>query len=73
MVQFGLQIEPQFGFTFERVRELARFAEGVGFEYLWCSDHLFLDDRSEERNCWDCWTLLTGLALESSTSASARW
>ena len=66
MVQFGLQIEPQFGFTFERVRELARFAEGVGFEYLWCSDHLFLDDRSEERNCWDCWTLLTGLALESS-------
>ena len=67
MVQFGLQVEPQFGFTYERIRDLARLCEAAGFHSLWCSDHLFLDEQSQERNCWDAWTALAGLAVETRT------
>ena len=67
MVEIGLQIEPQFGFTYSRIRDLATLCESVGFNSLWCSDHFFLDGQSEERDCWDVWTVLTGLAVETST------
>ncbi len=67
MAQIGIQIEPQFGFTYGEIRDLALLCESTGFNSLWCSDHFFLDDRSEERNSWDCWTALTGLAVETKT------
>ncbi len=67
MAQFGLQIEPQFGFSYTEIRDLAHLCESAGFNSLWCSDHLFLDERSEERDCWECWTALAGLAVETST------
>lgn len=67
MVAFGLQIEPQFGFTYAGVRDLANLCESAGFNSLWCSDHFFLDGQSEERNCWECWTMLAGLAVETRT------
>ncbi len=65
MAQIGLQIEPQFGFTYEQVRDLARLCQAVGFNSLWCSDHLFLDAKSEERNCYDAWSLLSALAVDT--------
>ena len=67
MAQIGLQVEPQFGFTYGEIRELALLCESAGFNSLWCSDHFFLDAQSEERNSWDCWTALTGLAVETKT------
>lgn len=62
MTRFGIQIEPQFGFTYKEVVDLAKEAERLGFTALWASDHLFLDQHSEHRNCLDAWTLITGLA-----------
>jgi F420-dependent oxidoreductase-like protein len=62
MARFGIQIEPQFGFTFAQVAELAKEAERLGFTALWASDHLFWDAHSEQRNCLDAWTLITALA-----------
>ena len=66
MVEIGIQIEPQFGFSYGDVRDIALLCERVGFNSLWCSDHFFLDGQSEERNCFDPWTLLAGLARETS-------
>ena len=54
MAQIGIQIEPQFGFTYGEIRDLALLCESAGFNSLWCSDHFFLDAKSEERNSWDC-------------------
>ncbi len=62
MTRFGIQIEPQFGFTYPEVAEIAKEAERVDFTALWASDHIFFDDRSEQRNCLEAWTLLTALA-----------
>jgi F420-dependent oxidoreductase-like protein len=61
-MQFGIQIEPQFGFTFDDVREIALEAEARGFTGLWCSDHLFLNRDAVDTNCLEIWTLLAALA-----------
>jgi F420-dependent oxidoreductase-like protein len=62
MTRFGIQIEPQFGFTYTEVADLAKEAERLGFTALWASDHLFFDAHSARRNCLDTWTLITALA-----------
>jgi len=62
MTRFGIQIEPQFGFSYTEVADLAKQAERLGFTALWASDHLFFDAHSERRNCLDTWTLITALA-----------
>ena len=59
MTRFGIQIEPQFGFSYNEVADLAKEAERIGFDAMWVSDHLFWDAHSEQRNCMDAWTLLT--------------
>jgi len=66
-VRFGVQIEPQFGFSYEDIRAIAQLAEKNGFHSLWCSDHFFLDDKSETRNCLECWTVLSALARDTRT------
>ena len=39
MTRFGIQIEPQFGFTYQEVVSLAQDAERRGFTSMWLSDH----------------------------------
>lgn len=62
MTRFGIQIEPQFGFTFNDIADLAKEAERLGFTALWASDHLLWDAKSERRNCLDVWALMPALA-----------
>jgi F420-dependent oxidoreductase-like protein len=66
-IDFGIQIEPQYGFTYEMVREIATEAEALGFESIWVSDHLFMTDDSVGTNCLECWTTLTALARDTET------
>ncbi len=60
-VQFGIQIEPQFGFSFDEVKAIARDAEELGADGVWISDHLFLNDGSAKTDCLEAWTLLAAL------------
>lgn len=53
--------------TWEGVAEVARVAEGAGFDSVWVSDHLFLDwgkygGPSDPQGSLECWTTLAGLA-----------
>lgn len=66
-VNFGVQIEPQFGYTYEDIRAIAQEAESNRFHSLWCSDHFFLHDKAEEINCLECWTTLSALARDTTT------
>ncbi len=63
MARFGIQLEPMWGFSYEDFVRIARAAEGAGFDSLWVSDHLFLDEDSVDRNCFEAWTILTALAM----------
>ena len=66
-IDFGVQIEPQYGFTYETIRDIAREAESLGFESLWVSDHFFMTDVSVGTPCLECWTVLTALARDTET------
>lgn len=67
MIRFAIQIEPQFGFTFDEIVQVARTAEQTGCHALWTSDHLFWDTSSTQRYCLEPWTVLTALAPLTST------
>jgi F420-dependent oxidoreductase-like protein len=66
-MEFGIQIEPQFGYSFDDIRDIAREAEANAFVALWCSDHLFLNLQSEDRDCLETWTLLAALSQQTTT------
>jgi F420-dependent oxidoreductase-like protein len=64
-LDFGLQIEPQYGFTYDGIRGIAAEAESLGFESLWVSDHFFLTPESADTPCLECWTTLAALARDT--------
>src|SRR3954464_623972 len=64
-MDLGVQIEPQFGFSYEAVRDIARAAHTAGFTRLWVSDHLFLHKDSVATDCLEAWTLLAALARDT--------
>ncbi|MDH5450336.1 MAG: LLM class F420-dependent oxidoreductase [Candidatus Bathyarchaeota archaeon] len=64
-VKFGIQIEPQLGFDYESVEKIALQSEKSGYDSIWSSDHFFLNDTSEDRNCMEAWTLLAALASKT--------
>jgi F420-dependent oxidoreductase-like protein len=66
-VRFGIQIETQFGFSFDDVRQIAKDAEQGGFEAMWVCDHFFLDANSTQKNCLEAWTLLAALTQTTRT------
>lgn len=67
MPRFAVQIEPQWGFTYEEVAAVAAAAERSGWDALWLSDHILWDTDSTDRNCFEAWTLLAALATATST------
>lgn len=64
-VDFGVQIEPQYGFTYEAIRKIAEACESLNFESIWVSDHLFMTTDSVDIPCLECWTTLTSLARDT--------
>jgi F420-dependent oxidoreductase-like protein len=64
-MDLGVQIEPQFGFSYADVLGIAREAESAGFRALWVSDHLFLGPDAVATDCLEAWTLLAALAVDT--------
>ncbi len=64
-LDFGLQIEPQYGFSYEGIRGIAAEAERLGFESLWVSDHFFMTPESVDTPCLECWMTLAALARDT--------
>ncbi|MFW9954136.1 MAG: LLM class flavin-dependent oxidoreductase, partial [Candidatus Thorarchaeota archaeon] len=58
-MEFGIQIEPQFGFTHEEVVAIAETCVKNGFSTVWFSDHFMLDGASTDRSLLDPWLLMT--------------
>jgi alkanesulfonate monooxygenase len=66
-VRFALMIEPQQGLTYDDQLAVARTAERVGFEALFRSDHYASFPGDANGPATDAWTVLAGLARETST------
>ncbi len=66
-IDYGLQIEPQFGYEYSYLRDVARRVEATGFESMWASDHFLIRPDAVDVDCLEAWTLLTALAVETET------
>lgn len=63
MIDYGIQIEPQFGYEYSYLREVARRVEAAGFESFWASDHFLIRPDAVDVDCLEAWTLLTAIAV----------
>ena len=61
MTEFGIQIEPQFGFAPNEVEQIAEVGLANGFSTLWFSDHFMLDADAVDKVLLDPWLLMTAL------------
>jgi probable F420-dependent oxidoreductase len=63
-LKIGLQLpEVERVVRWPELRDMARLAEDVGFDSLWCGDHLLYREAGEDaRGPWEAWTLLAALA-----------
>jgi len=64
-LEFGLQIEPQFGFSYSDVLELSEKALQNGFTGVWFSDHFMLDADAIDRELLDPWLLMAALVRDN--------
>lgn len=64
-MDLGVQIEPQFGYSYSAVRDIARAAHAAGFTRLWVSDHLLLHKDAVATDCLEAWSLLAALARDT--------
>jgi alkanesulfonate monooxygenase SsuD/methylene tetrahydromethanopterin reductase-like flavin-dependent oxidoreductase (luciferase family) len=64
-VDFGVQIEPQYGFTYDAIRTIAATCEALKLESIRVSDHLFMNMDSIDIPCLECWMTLTYLAQDT--------
>ena len=71
-MDLGVQIEPQFGFTFDDIVAIANDARAAGFTRLWVSDHLFNDADAVTTDCLEAWGLLAALAGKTEGIQSYR-
>lgn len=64
-IDYGVQIEPQFGYTYQHISDVAKAAEKHGFESLWTSDHFLIRPEAVDVNCLEAWTTISALASET--------
>jgi alkanesulfonate monooxygenase SsuD/methylene tetrahydromethanopterin reductase-like flavin-dependent oxidoreductase (luciferase family) len=64
-IDFGVQIEPQYGYGYDYLRGVAQRAEAAGFESFWASDHFLIRPDAVDVDCLEAWTLLTAIAVDT--------
>jgi probable F420-dependent oxidoreductase len=64
-IAYGLQIEPQFGYEYGYLSDVAKRVEATGFESFWASDHFLIRSDAVDVDCLEAWTLLTAIAVET--------
>jgi alkanesulfonate monooxygenase SsuD/methylene tetrahydromethanopterin reductase-like flavin-dependent oxidoreductase (luciferase family) len=63
-MEFGVQIEPQFGFEYETILGISKNAGQNGFSTLWFSDHFMLDKEATDKILLDPWLLMSALVRD---------
>ncbi len=67
MLTYGVQIEPQFGYSFEEIKQIVQTAENNKFTHAWFSDHFLLQADSTDLECQECFTAMMAAASYTST------
>ncbi|MHA1909064.1 MAG: LLM class flavin-dependent oxidoreductase [Candidatus Thorarchaeota archaeon] len=64
-MRFGVQVEPQFGFSYSDVLNIAEAGVKNGFSTVWFSDHFMLDKDATDKVLLDPWLLMTALVSDN--------
>lgn len=64
-MRIGIQLECQEAIDWETARRVARAADELGFDSLWCSDHVYSQRAEPDRVSVDPFLLLSVLAAET--------
>jgi len=64
-IDYGVQIEPQYGYEYTYLRDVAKRAEATGFESFWASDHFLIQPDAVDVDCLEAWTLITAIAADT--------
>jgi len=67
MITYGVQIEPQFGYNFEDIKNIVQTAEKNNFSHAWFSDHFLLQADSKDLECQECITAMMAAVSYTST------
>ena len=64
-MRIGIQLECQEAIDWETARRVARAADDLGYDSLWCSDHVYSQRADPDRTSVDPFLLLAVLAAET--------
>ncbi|MCY3410341.1 MAG: LLM class flavin-dependent oxidoreductase [Candidatus Heimdallarchaeota archaeon] len=67
MVNFAVQIEPQFGYNFTEIYDICQAAENSGFSHAWFSDHFMMTADSIDLTSYECFTAMMAAASNTRT------
>lgn len=65
-MRFALMTEPQQGYSYQDILDMANAAKAAGFEAYFRSDHYTAFPGESDQPTTDCWTTLAGLARDTS-------
>ena len=65
-IKFGIQIENQFGFDFDSLKEIAIHLENKKYDSFWTCDHFFMNIRSQKKNAIEAYTMLSAISQVTS-------
>lgn len=57
-IQYGVQIEPQFGYNFQQIYDICQSAELNNFNTAWFSDHFMMTKDSSDLTSYECFTAM---------------
>ncbi len=60
-ISYGMQLEPQFGYTKADIDRIGLTIEKSRFDSIWVSDHMFLDKQAVKKSAFDALTVMTYL------------
>ena len=63
MTKFAVQIENQFGYSWEQIMDIVLKTEKSGYHSFYICDHFFLDSASEDRDALEAWSVLSAAAV----------
>ena len=64
-MKIGIHIEPQMGYTFQEIVNLAKTAERLNFHQFTVSDHLFGSPELPATNSYEAWTIIALLTPQT--------
>ena len=66
-LNYGVQIEPQFGYEFQQIYDIVKSAEKNQFSHAWFSDHFMMTEKSVDLTSYECFTAMMAAASKTNT------